>query len=158
VILALVLVGGGIAAFVAMQGGDADAPNPAAKEAAPGDSTAAAAPTTSAATPPAATTPSPTPLPPPTEKVTIKFAVTPATAKITLDGKDVTGELVTAKDDVEHVLSVTAPGFVAHSEKVRFDESQRISITLAKQAKATPTGGKKTGGKRDKIEVESPYQ
>ena len=88
--------------------------------------------------------------------MTIKFAVTPATAKITLDGKPVTGEVEEPVDDDDHELSVTAPGYVAHTEKVRFDDNQRISVALAKQAKAS--SGHKTGGTKDKIETDSPYK
>jgi serine/threonine-protein kinase len=162
IIGAVVLLGGGAAALVAMSGGGtstktADKPEPVA--AAPAD-TPAAAPTPPAPPPPAATPPAATPAPPPppaeVKSVTIKFAVTPATAKITLDGKPVTGEVEEPVDDDDHELSVTAPGYVAHTEKVRFDDNQRISVALAKQAKAS--GGHKTGGTKDKIETDSPYK
>jgi eukaryotic-like serine/threonine-protein kinase len=154
VIMAVVVLGGGAAALVAMSGGsDPEKPTVAEKAppAAPSDTPAAAP------APPPAPTPTPPPPPAAPATVTIKFAVTPANATIKLDGKDVTGDIVETKDDAEHELSVAAAGYVAHTEKVRFDESQRISVTLAKQAKATPTV-RKTGGKKDKIEVDSPYK
>jgi serine/threonine-protein kinase len=144
----LVLAVGGVAAFVAMSGrSEPETPTVAASKppGAPPEATVQAPPPTS---------------PPPAEptSVTLELSVTPEGAKTVLDGTDVSGDIVRPKDDVEHELIVTAPGYTTHVEKVRFDGNQRISVTLAKQPKALPTGRRTPRGKQDKIVTDSPYQ
>jgi eukaryotic-like serine/threonine-protein kinase len=112
--------------------------------------------------------PAPTPQPPPAvtppaapAKVTVKFSVEPKTAAITVDGEPVkNGELVVDKDDAEHELAVTAPGFKAHEEPLRFDESQKLVIHLEKTAKPASSTPKppKPPVKHERIESESPYK
>ena len=145
ILAGVVIVGGVAAALAAMNtGGDAKpAPAPA---------------------PPAVvvaqTTPLPAPVPPPAPTtVTIKLSLDPADAKVAIDGKPVTGEIVVPKDDIEHELSVTAPGFVAHAEKIHFDDNQRITVALAKAAKVAPVTHKHTGETpKDRIDTDSPYK
>ncbi len=159
VVAGILLVGGGAAAFIAMQSRQetkpletsepvpAPTPPPVAVEPPP------APPTETVAAPPA---------PPAPATITLKFSVEPKAAAIEVDGKPVTGaELTVDKDDADHTLSVTAPGFKAHDEALRFDESQRIVIRLDKAPKrTTPVRPKppKQETKHERIESESPYK
>jgi serine/threonine protein kinase len=101
--------------------------------------------------------------PAPVQKVTLRFAVEPTDATIVVDGHAVSGgQLVVEPDGDEHVLTVRAPGYKEHTETLKFDESQRVIIKLERAAKApTPAQIKravKPATKRERIEVESPYQ
>ncbi len=113
------------------------------------------------ATPPPAAAPSVTPLPAAT--ITLHFAVDPASATITLDGKPVTtAELTVPHDEVTHHLQIAAPGYVGHDEDLRFDESQRLAIELVRAPHDTPSPPKQQphphpAGKQPTIESESPY-
>jgi hypothetical protein len=97
--------------------------------------------------------------------VTLRFAVEPRGSSITLDGKDVTAsQMVVPKDDAVHHLRITAPGYVAHEETIRFDESQRLVVQLKG---ASPVRGKDPRTRRpdrtdrpdrpDRIDSKSPY-
>ncbi|HEX5059703.1 MAG TPA: serine/threonine-protein kinase [Kofleriaceae bacterium] len=163
ILAGMLVVGGAGAAVVAMQSG---------KETKPLDTkTEPAVAATPTPTPPPAAAPTPAPVPAPPAApttITLKFAVDPATAVITVDGNAVkNGELVVEKDGAEHALSVTAPGFKPHDEKLAFDESQKLVIHLDKVTKAaTPTRPRPTKQdkpdkqetKHDRIESESPYK
>ena len=116
--------------------------------------------------PPVAVKPlQPTTTPPPATPatVTLRFAIEPATSKILVDGKLVTGsELVVPKDDAKHALEVSAVGHTTHSEELMFAESARIQLQL-KPTKSPGTTrptrtrpGKPT--KPERIDSTSPYQ
>jgi len=100
------------------------------------------------------------PAPPPKrETVTLKLAVEPASATVTIDGKPVTGgELTAPRDDAKHQLHIAAPGFAPHDEEIDLSESQRIAVQLKKAAHAAPTTKKPKDPKNDRIESESPYK
>jgi fused signal recognition particle receptor len=132
-----------------------------------------------AATPPPVTppTPAPTPTPPPTAapveppappptipvepaRVTLRFAVEPTSAVIAVDGAPVkAAELVVAKDDAVHKLRITAPGYLAHEETVRFDESQRLAVQLKRAGDPGRKDPKrdKDRTRNERIDSESPY-
>jgi tRNA A-37 threonylcarbamoyl transferase component Bud32 len=100
--------------------------------------------------------------------VTLRFAIEPRASAIALDGKDITGsEVVVPRDDAVHRVRITAPGYLAHDETVRFDENQRLVVQLKA---ATPVRGKdpRTGrrdrpertdrpDRPDRIDSKSPY-
>jgi eukaryotic-like serine/threonine-protein kinase len=110
--------------------------------------------------PPAAKAPEPPPAPK-IENVTLKLAVEPASATVTIDGKPVTGgELTVPRDDAKHQLHIAAPGFAPHDEEIDLSESQRIAVQLKKASSgrvATPPK-KPKDPKNDRIESESPYK
>jgi hypothetical protein len=87
--------------------------------------------------------------------VTLRFAVEPAGAAITVDGVRVEGaELAVPRDDAVHTLRITAPGHIAHEETIRFDETQRLGVQLKR------AGGPSRGDRKkppDRIDSESPY-
>jgi serine/threonine protein kinase len=154
VLAGLLVLGGAAAAVVMMQGGDDKKPLdvPATTEA------VAEKTPTPTTTPPV--TPAPTPAVTPAT-VTVRFSVEPKHATITVDGKPVTNaELVVDKDEADHEVTVTAPGFKPHEEPLRFDESQKLVIRLDKIAKVTTTPKKpaKQETKHERIESESPYK
>ena len=145
--LVILVVGIGIAAFIATRSGDEP---------------------TNVATPTPTPTPAPSPPPPPPPPVapatiSLRFAITPASATIELDGKPIADNPYTApKDDAVHKLHITAPGYLPHDEDVKFDEAQRLSITLdrpqaPKVPAKTPQKAHPTQ-KPDKIESQSPYE
>jgi serine/threonine-protein kinase len=114
--------------------------------------------------PPVVTTPAtPATAPVPPATVTLRFAIEPATAKITVDGKPITStELVVPKDATTHTVKITAAGHTSHAEELRFDESQRIMIQLkpTKSGGTRPTRPSKPDRptKPDRIDSTSPYQ
>ncbi|HEY0251205.1 MAG TPA: serine/threonine-protein kinase [Kofleriaceae bacterium] len=145
-VIAVVLIGGGVTAIVATQGGHDDltmkqAVPPVVAEPAPKPPTPAVAPTP----PPAAPT-----------MISLKLSITPKTAVATVDDKPVDGELSVARDDMTHKLHVTAPGYQAHDEDLKFDESQKLVITLERNQSPTKPS-KPTKNHGGKIESESPY-
>jgi serine/threonine-protein kinase len=88
--------------------------------------------------------------------VTLRFAVEPAGAAITLDGKPVRGaELAVPRDAARHALRITAPGYLAHDETVQLDESQRLVVQLKRAEPARPTRPRKD--RADRIDSQSPY-
>jgi serine/threonine-protein kinase len=149
-LVAIAVIGGGIAAVAIGAGGG-------------GKDEVATAPAPALAPAPVAKPAAPTPAPAPTPaKVTIKLSITPPEAEVEIDGKRAPAdELVVDKDDTKHHVHITADGFVAHDEDIKFDESQRLTIELAKQVKAVPTVTKTPTHtqtkKPDKIESKSPY-
>jgi serine/threonine protein kinase len=169
-VLAIVVVGIVIAAVIG--GRDAPLATGPATTASPTTPTATAtppptAPTTATppptaaplvATPPATPQHADEPAAPP--KITLRLAIEPAGATITLDDQPVTGpELVVPRDARQHHLRITAPGYVPDDETVSFDESQRLVVQLKK---ATAPGRGKTRKDRpterpEKIESQSPY-
>jgi eukaryotic-like serine/threonine-protein kinase len=127
-------------------------PTPPVAPAVPAPPTAPSAPPPVApvATPPAAPA-----------TVTLRFAVDPAGAVITVDGAPVHGtELVVPRDSADHALQITAPGRVSHEETIRFDESQRLAVQLPRAT--GPVHSKpprpQPGDDRDgRIDSKSPY-
>jgi eukaryotic-like serine/threonine-protein kinase len=123
--------------------------------------------------------PQPPPLPPPAaspappaEQATVApaeimlwFTTDPPNATIELDGKPVTvRELKVPRDDKEHKIRITAPGYGAHEETVRFDENLRVTVLLKRAVtrppRATPTRPPRappTRPPRELIESKSPY-
>jgi serine/threonine-protein kinase len=163
ILAGLLVAGGGAATIVALQLKEEPKPFQATETPAPAPASAP----TSAPTPapaPAPTPASPEAPPAAAANITVKFAVEPKDAIITVDGTLVhNAELTVTKDDSDHALSVTAPGFKAHEEQLRFDESQKLVIHLDRVAKATPTPPKKPPKKpeetkHDRIDTESPYK
>ena len=152
-VLALVLVGAGVAGFALTRGGEEPKAEPAKEPVV-------------AAPPPAAPPPTPPPAAPPVEapsNITLTFAVTPKAAVIKLDGKQILAdELVIAKDDAEHELSITAPGYAPDISKIKLDQSHRLSIQLQKVVSVKPSGkDRPTGkvrGRTDGIDTQSPYK
>ena len=150
--IALVIAGGAIALVTGQRGLDEPV---AARPVEPPPKVALPPP------PPKVAEPAP-PAPPPPPKVaepapatiTIKLTVDAPNATITIDGhklKD--GELTAPRDDQPHALHITAPGRVAHDERLKFDESQRLQIQL-------PRAGHGPAPKprdHDVITSESPY-
>jgi len=109
--------------------------------------------------PPPATKPEPPPAAP--QMVTLKLAVEPASATVTIDGKPVTGgELTMPRDDAKHQLHIAAPGYAPHDEEIDLSESQRIAVQLKKAAsgRVTTPPKKPKDPKNDRIESESPYK
>jgi serine/threonine-protein kinase len=175
-ILASVLVTGGIATAIAVgvtRGGPvteprellgqtspaatqtppAAAPNPPATQAVavepPATATQPAA--GDASTPAAATEPA---------RVTLRFAVKPASAVITVDGAQVhAAELVVTKDDAVHKLRITAPGYRAYDEDVRFNETQRLEVHLERATEPGRRDPKRDPerSRNERIDTKSPY-
>jgi eukaryotic-like serine/threonine-protein kinase len=118
--------------------------------------------------PPAPTPPAPPPQaadtkPVAAETITLKFAVEPKGAAITVDDKPVTGsELAVPRDSAKHKLVITAPGYATHDEELDFTESQRLVVQLKKGTTSRPTGTKRPkdpkNPKNERIESESPYK
>jgi hypothetical protein len=91
----------------------------------------------------------------PQATVTLRFAVEPAGAAITVDGVRVEGaQLAVPRDEAVHTLRITAPGYLAHDETIRFDESQRLAVQLKRTGSARGGDHKKP---HDRIDSESPY-
>lgn len=100
--------------------------------------------------------------------IRLRFALEPASARVTVDGAPVEGdELEVPRDGAEHALHITADGYQAEVETVRFDESQRIVVRLERErhtgrrprgtsADRPPT--KQPSGRTDRIESDSPYR
>ena len=126
-----------IAVVVASSGGggrapSTTAPTTAAPSSAPPSTEPTAPPTAPPATEPTA--------PPAAPTVTLRFAVEPSTAVITLDDRPVDGDhLSVPRDDGTHRLSITAPDHEPHAEEISFAESQRIVVKLRPRATAKPT-------------------
>ena len=149
-IIALLAVGGGIAVAVVATRSPTVEPTPVTA-------------------PPVAMTQTPPPEPPKPvasppvvpAKITLSFAITPATALIEVDGKAIDKELTVDKDTATHKLHITAKGFTAHDEDIHFDETQRLRIDLDKVVPATTTTkvpkGPNSKKPPDKIENQSPY-
>ncbi len=71
----------------------------------------------------------------------IGLRITPATATVTLDGTPRgSGEAVGIRDipPGEHTLSVAAPGFVTHEEKVQVEAGDKVRLQVVLVAVATP--------------------
>ena len=48
---------------------------------------------------------------------------------MTIDSAAVKGpEITVPRDTAEHVLRITAPGYVAHEEKLEYGESQKLGL------------------------------
>jgi len=112
--------------------------------------------------PPIPTPPTPAPTPAPTT-ITLRFAITPASAEIYVDDKRADADqVVVTKDDQKHHIKISAPGYQPHEDDIRFDETQRLTVELEKVV-ATKPGGKQPAHPPppkkhpDKIESESPY-
>jgi serine/threonine-protein kinase len=91
--------------------------------------------------------------------ITLRLAVTPSGATITLDGARVSGpEFVVHKDAVLHRLRITAAGYAGYDEALSFDENQRLVVQL--KHTAGPTRGKdsRRDAHKNGIESKSPYE
>jgi len=173
--IALVTVGGVIAAAVAMTGGGADSPAAGARPSVDVPTASSEATTSPVAPAPPAASPAPpavSPGPaahsesPPVEAaaphagepsraptITLRLAIEPKGAAITLDGRRVSGpEIALPRDDKAHRLRITAPGYLAHEETIAFDENQRVTVQLKRPA-ARAKGPKDPDG----IDSQSPY-
>jgi hypothetical protein len=90
-------------------------------------------------------------------EITLRFEITPKTAKIELDGVPVKArQIAVRKDDAPHRLRITAPGFATYEEEVRFDESQRLVVPL-KRATTRPTHPGQGSSRTERIDSQSPY-
>jgi serine/threonine-protein kinase len=159
ILAALLVLGGAAATIVAVQSGKQTKPFDASAE--PPATAPVAMKADLPPAPPPVVTPPPAATPPPAPAtITVKFSVEPKHATISVDGKPVNnGELVADKDEADHALAVSAPGFKSHEEPLRFDESQKLVIRLEKATKATPIRKPpKQEPKRERIESESPYK
>jgi serine/threonine-protein kinase len=164
--LAIVVVGVVIAAVVSQRGEPATATGPTATPpptitpptppTAPPKPPTTADPPTAPQPPPAAAAADPPAAPP---KITLRLAIEPASAAITLDDERVTGpELVVPRDARQHHLRITAPGYLPDDETVSFDESQRLVVQLKKAA--APGRGKprkERPERTERIDSQSPY-
>ncbi len=93
----------------------------------------------------------------------LRFEVEPEETVIAVDGKPITGrELEVARDDAEHQLQYSAPGFLPEEETVRFDESQRLTVRLKPDRKRPRPDRPATRPDRpvrpDRIDSDSPYK
>jgi serine/threonine protein kinase len=93
-------------------------------------------------------------------KITLRLAIEPAGATVTLDDQPVTGpELVVPRDARQHHLRITAAGYLPDDETVAFDESQRLVVQLKKAV--APGRGKphkdRPTERPERIESQSPY-
>jgi serine/threonine protein kinase len=165
--LAAAVVGIAIAVVVGRRG---DPPVPAGAAVTPPPVTQATA--TPPAAPPVATPAAPiaAPAPAPAQpqgdapaappKITLRLAIEPGDATITLDNERVTGpEIVVPRDARQHHLRITAAGYLPDDEMVSFDESQRLVVQLKKAA--APGRGKprkdRPTERTERIESQSPY-
>jgi len=74
--------------------------------------------------------------------VDVEIRVSPDTAKVSIDGKDVGGSSVTRRyvsDDVIHFVRATAPGYVAKSVQVAFNANVTLDLSL-ERVTASPAG------------------
>jgi serine/threonine-protein kinase len=151
VVTGLVLVGGGIAAFIAIKGGKSETTT---------SQQAAAAP---AATP----APAPAPAPPPAEAKPVEPVVAPVTppgtiaitvdrdhATVTLDGKpiEITGRTaeISVDKDGDHTITVAATGHDTFEKTVTVKAGDTVTVEAklprTKVGKRTTAGSKKTTG------------
>jgi hypothetical protein len=95
--------------------------------------------------------------------ITLRLAVDPPGAAITIDGAAVQGtEVVVPRDAAAHLLRITAAGYREYDALIAFDETQRLTVQL-KPATATPrTGGSRDDhsrtGSNDLIDSSNPYE
>jgi hypothetical protein len=91
--------------------------------------------------------------------VTLRFAVEPAGATISIDGAAVKGGRITVpKDDAAHRLRISAPGFASHEEELRFDESQGLTVQLRRAGRPIGSQRARVERKVERIESKSPYE
>jgi serine/threonine-protein kinase len=98
------------------------------------------------------------PAPPAPATITVRLAVDPASATVTLDNAPVaSGQLTLPRDGALHRLRITAPGYQGYDESLQFDESQRLVVALKRTA--VPSRGKPARKDRDPdgIDSQSPY-
>jgi eukaryotic-like serine/threonine-protein kinase len=89
------------------------------------------------------------------ETITLRLAVDPPGAAVTLDGGQVRGtELAVVRDGARHHLRITAAGYVDYDEVLRFDESQRIVVQLKRVS--SPVRGRERRRDRVRTEPERP--
>ncbi|HMG53724.1 MAG TPA: protein kinase, partial [Kofleriaceae bacterium] len=87
--------------------------------------------------------------------ITLRLAIEPEAAKVTIDGKPVSGpEIAVPRDDRLHRLKIIAPGYLAHEEPVAFDENQRVVVHLKRAAAGRGRNPRKDP---DGITSRSPY-
>ncbi len=99
--------------------------------------------------------------------VRVTFAITPSSASVFLDGREVdggaSGSVEIPADGASHALRATARGYVEQRQEFTADEDRRIAVTLVRARRApssTPPAGPvrptKTGG-RGPIGVVNPW-
>lgn len=169
-VAALALASAGVvAAMVIPRSSPSAAPEPAPQPAQAPAETASVAPAPAAPPAPPPAAPAPAAPAPATAASTIRlrFDVEPAGAKISIDGEPVSGtDLEVPKDGAEHVVRITAEGYLADEERVRFDETQRMVVRLVRESRSTrrSRSDERTAPppQRDKppvrIESDSPYR
>jgi serine/threonine-protein kinase len=94
--------------------------------------------------PPSAPEPAPAPTPEAPSESHIRVITTPATAELRIDDAVVKNPFDGGfpRNDVNHHITITAPGFQPRSELVTFDQDRTLKYELARatQRPATPTG------------------
>jgi serine/threonine-protein kinase len=153
--VAAVLIGGGAAAAVVLTGDDTVEPVKTPEP--PKPPPEPAKPAVAAPKPPEPAKPPEPPARPEPATITLRFSVEPRGAKVTVDGKPVTGgELAVPRDTAEHRLQITAAGYAPYDETLHYDESQRLEVQLKRATTRPPPA--RPNGKPDRIESESPYK
>jgi eukaryotic-like serine/threonine-protein kinase len=110
-------------------GATVQAPEPASLPG-PGPGATSAAPADRAAPPASPTT------------VDVEIRVSPATAKLSIDGKDVEGNPYTSQhpaDELVHNVRATAPGYLTKSVAVPFNANVTLDLSLERVAPPAPT-------------------
>jgi hypothetical protein len=144
-LVAVVVVGGGIAAAVVALGGRTKGPAVAPGA---GDAGALIAATGPAVPPPATQPVAPTGAPAGVSTVTLKLVVTPPDARVELDGVAVPDKaLKLSRGNETHKLVFSAPGYVTQTREVRATTDGDILVTLEKPRAVRPVGPKPPGAK-----------
>jgi serine/threonine protein kinase len=102
---------------------------------------APSAPAPAPAPPPVAKPAEPPPPPPKPNLIDVEIRVTPGTATISIDGKDVEGNPYSTQfpaDDVMHRIRAVAPGYVTKSSSVAFNANVTLDFSLERIV-AVPT-------------------
>jgi serine/threonine protein kinase len=164
VVVALCAIAAALAATFAFALTETAGPSRAAvgPPAAPPPSPVMTAPVTTARETPAAARPvvehRPSVDPPAAPMITVKLAVDPASAAITLDGAAVAGGALTLpRDGAVHRLRITAPGYQGYDESLRFDESQRLVVALKRTVVPVRPRPPRKDREPSGIDSESPY-
>ena len=101
-------------------------------------------------TAPAAPAPAPAPEP---EVVTVKFAVTPPSARVELDGKPVNGEVQLPRSTTPRVLAASAPGYREAKLDVVADRDHVVEVRLDAVKKPRARQRPKTTATKKKPEL-----
>ncbi|HWU89583.1 MAG TPA: serine/threonine-protein kinase [Kofleriaceae bacterium] len=107
--------------------------------------------------PPEAAKPPPPPVSAAT--VTLRFAVEPADAAISVDDVPVKdGRITVPQDGAPHRLRIAATGYITHEEKMRFEENQKVIVQLRRAGRPTGPQRARVEHKVERIESKSPYE